>query len=135
MTAGRGVVAAVLLGLLGGCVVLPIPANKVTHGHQALTRDKQISAVVPGETSRQEVLLRLGEPDGVLDGEQRIYYAWREQYLRLLVALVGPGGSGTGDVVNAYGANYRFMITFDPQGIVSAVEVLEKADFFEAEPD
>lgn len=63
---------------LSGCLVLPVPertpANSVWRG---AIRADDVEALHQERASREDVLLRLGEPDLVEDGGRRFTYAWK----------------------------------------------------------
>jgi hypothetical protein len=119
-------IAAALLG--PGCIVLPIPAPE--HGRVAGTGEVPPEASFPpGETTREEVLLRLGQPAAVLCDERVLAYQWTVAHGWVLVAT-GYGYAGAGAVFpipKSYVAVFRFddagrLLRSDREGDLFAVE-------------
>ena len=106
------------LTLAGGCVLIPTPAYKsdVLPTRQNLS-PKDAQQIKTGVTSREEVLLRLGEPDATFGEGRRFVYLWGD-----IVAwfFVGAGYSGTGGEVSR---GSMLEVDFDPSGIVCRREV------------
>ena len=69
----------VTLALLGstGCLIWPFPTGSILAGRGRVRQEDQ-SAFVVGKTTREDVLLRLGEPDEVLHGGTVFIYQWTE---------------------------------------------------------
>src|SRR5688572_30221128 len=71
----------VVLGALAflactGCVMVPIPSDRHTHDSRRAIPDREIAALVPGETTLTQVLLRFGEPDYVYSDDSLVGYSW-----------------------------------------------------------
>lgn len=109
-----------------GCV--PIPVSKVPE--RVFERDigeQTMQPFVAGKTTRREIVLRLGQPDGVMDDERTLLYvadaAEGGHTWRYLFAL--PAGPAMG-VVGMSGESappktrelYRLTIWFDDRGLM-----------------
>jgi hypothetical protein len=82
--------AALALSTLVGCLIWPFPTGDLLSGRGRIT--KQYAAPLQvGTATREEVLLRLGEPDAVLEGGRVFIYRWTE--VRGFFAAVGNGGN------------------------------------------
>ena len=106
------------LALAGGCVLIPTPAYK----SDGLPTRQNVSAkdaqeIRTGVTSREEVLLRFGEPDATFAQGQRFVYLWGD-----VVAwfFAGAGYSGAGGEISR---GSMLEVDFDPSGIVCRREV------------
>jgi hypothetical protein len=85
--------------------------------------EETASRIIPGKTSREEVLMMLGQPDEALaDGRQFTYVRKYE------VAMTLSGGSGTGKQSNP-ATRYLLKIDFDEQGIVSRRDFVAPYEF------
>jgi hypothetical protein len=102
--------------LLGGCIPLPIlPHDTVlrTNITGKLTPD-----IVAGQTTRADLLLALGEPDGA--GPHDAWLAWTAGRSTGGVAgLFGGPGGGAG-IIGFHGVQYRRLLArFDTAGRVT----------------
>ena len=70
--------AVLLLGLLTGCVgiVLPVPSDGNTYG-KVITRE-QVSFIVPGKTTKAEVIARLGDQYRTSPRQPALAYSWEK---------------------------------------------------------
>ncbi len=110
MRKGLGVLlaAGALLGSTG-CLVWPFPTGDLLSGRGRILPE-YASPLEPGQTTREDVLLRLGEPDVVLDGGSVFIYQWTE--VRGFVAF---GGHGTAVAIPIPG-HRDLRLEFDAQG-------------------
>lgn len=105
---------ALLAGMLAGCPI-PIPRHYDITSRQNLGPDIQ-SALVPGVTTREDVLLLLGEPDGA--AEDGAWLAYGSIYSKggvVFVLFAGGSAAGAGSEKIEY---CRFVVTFDADGVV-----------------
>ena len=125
------VAAASLMGtMLTGCMLIPYPHIHAHAGFDDASREnlgeKVPEFIVPGQTTRQVVLLQLGDPDGAARDESWFAYgsALREKGVGIgLLAVTGGGGAAT----NRERVQYRrLLVRFDTAGVVTAVEIQEK---------
>jgi hypothetical protein len=93
------------LAILPGCLLIPVDYHAAgsRHNVDAGVRSK----LQPGVTTKEEVLLMLGEPDLVSEDGQHFGYAWSK--VKLIVILVAPTGGDAGE----WGRNYVLHIAFD----------------------
>lgn len=88
---------AVLLALLvmvgtSGCIVIPVDFS--ARGSRQNVDESTAAGFQPGVTTREEVLLQLGEPD-VVSGDQRsLGYAWSRIKFVWVVGSYGGGAAG-----------------------------------------
>lgn len=110
----------VCCGVLSACIPIPIPrpSGPIAESRTPIG-EQSLSKVVPKETTRTEVLLLLGEPDGRGPNDRWMVYT----------SVAGIGGVGWADVliVKEVGLDRTYMvrrvaIEFDDFGVVSAVE-------------
>jgi hypothetical protein len=71
-----GTLAASLCAALSGCMAIPypIPPMGYTQDSRHNLSDAASAFIVQSQTSREEVLYKLGEPDDVFNAEQTIVY-------------------------------------------------------------
>lgn len=110
MRKGLGVLlaAGALLGSTG-CLVWPFPTGDLLSGRGRILPE-YASPLEPGQTTREDVLLRLGEPDVVLDGGSVFIYQWTE-----VRGFVTFGGHGTAVAIPIPG-HRDLRLEFDAQG-------------------
>ena len=104
---------------VSGCI--PIPVNMYSDGSRMNVSGDTDERFTIGKTTRASVVLKLGEPDGIKDDGQQIYYQWSKEYL--LGASQGGGGP-------LFGLDYVLLFTFNHKGVLLNTEVKKKADFF-----
>jgi outer membrane protein assembly factor BamE (lipoprotein component of BamABCDE complex) len=63
-----------LLLLLQACIIVPVPAHR--ENGRIFIQPEMIAFVKPDSTTREQVLLQLGDPDGVLMEQKIFYYKW-----------------------------------------------------------
>ena len=81
-----------------------------------------MDAIIVGRTSKEDVLLTLGEPDIVYEKANVYEYHWKKIKG---ILLVGGGYSGA---VAGYSKQYVLRITFDQAGVVRSREVHAHSD-------
>ncbi len=74
--------AGLVLGVLAlstqaACLIWPFPTGHLLAGRGRIT-PQYVEPLKVGEATREETLLRLGEPDEVLEGGQVFIYRWTE---------------------------------------------------------
>lgn len=79
-----------VLSLQAGCLIWPFPTGDLLAGRGRIT-PQYASSLQVGVATREEVLLRLGEPDEVLEGGKVLVYRWTET--RGFLAAGGYGGA------------------------------------------
>ncbi len=109
------------------CVFLSVAFSGCLYigsGSSRVNLDKETaSKIIPGKTTREEVLTMLGPPDEVLGGGKQIRYVRKYE-----VALIFSGGPGSGTQLNP--ANrYLLKVDFDEQGIVSRRDFIAPYEF------
>ncbi len=104
--------------VLAGCLIIPV--NYTAPGSRGNVTTETGSSIQSGVTSREEVLLHLGEPDHVSDDGRRIGYAWTK--VRALWFVGGLGGAASGEIERSY----ILEISFNPEGSVSGTRLLKE---------
>jgi hypothetical protein len=107
--------AALLLGGLVGCVIIPTPEHGLLEGRGKIDA-ADIAFLRQGETRREEVVLRFGEPDLILDQDAILVYRWEVSHGYWFVG--GQGGAAGGPI----GKTYLFMLEFDAGGRLKRFE-------------
>ena len=106
---------AVLLLLLAGCLLIPMPERGDEHSLREPIKESSLQFMNVGSTTREEVLLNLGGPDLFSVG---FVYRWMTEYGFILIGLIGPSLGGRADVYSVY----ELVIEFDDNGIVKHYE-------------
>jgi hypothetical protein len=125
----RLLIALSVSALLSGCIVLPAPiptSSDPSRGSRASVGAAAPGDIVAGETTRTQVLLKLGEPD--VRGLDDLWFSYSSLVGRggvrwMLVYAAGgyAGGTGGAHSLGQWDASSRLTVKFDERGIVSAV--------------
>ena len=99
-------IAAAGLVLLAGCV-FPLPEHG---GTGAAIPIEAVNKLIPGTTSRAEVLLALGEPSQRISEDRAFVYRWSR-----IVGFWGAGIGAAGDIEMPR----RLCLEFDSNGILT----------------
>ncbi len=103
--------------LLTGCVgVMPAPSNEQAYG-KVITRN-EVRFIVPGQTTRAEVIARLG---GQFRDSPRLpvlAYSWEKPAAGLVWWIVTKDSGGGGDIERSHWR--AFFVKFDTDGRVVA---------------
>jgi outer membrane protein assembly factor BamE (lipoprotein component of BamABCDE complex) len=103
---------------LAGCLVIPLDYYK-DYSRENVTEEPP-AGIVSGTTTREEVLMRLGEPDRASQDESEPWY----------MASKVKGGIIVGDRGGEIRIDYIYAIGFDKNGLVETTRLL-KADSIE----
>jgi hypothetical protein len=103
----RALIVPLLAAGLSACIAVPIPQDHV-HGRVAAVDPLTIKA---GETTREDILLRMGDPDVILVDERVFAYEWDHVKWGVLWFIGGQGG-GTGGVIEVP-THEMFLVQFD----------------------
>jgi hypothetical protein len=120
----RAVRLAILIGvaspLLAGCVFPVWWGPGFYSGSRDNIRDDGPTFIVPFRTTREEVLLALGEPDGEApDGSWFSYGSAWTKGGGGVVAIVAAGGGAAGGFIGTEKAEFRrLLVRFDTRGTV-----------------
>lgn len=112
----RTSLAAVLLAsVLGasGCVVVPIPTPPIAFDE---ITPETLGGLKPGETTRVDVLMSLGDPTRRLQADRIFVYDWSESHWIVLIGV--PGGGGMTD----FGDTHRLAIEFSESGRIARLQ-------------
>lgn len=106
-----------LTSLLVWCVSLSIAFSGCVYvgadPSRANLNEETASKIIPGKTTREEVLKMLGPPDEILSNGDQFTYMRKYE-----MALLSPGGLGSGKP-SGPANRYVLKVDFDKQGIVS----------------
>jgi outer membrane protein assembly factor BamE (lipoprotein component of BamABCDE complex) len=119
--AWRGLSFLLVVSLLTGCLVLPIPTPE--HGLLSGSGEiepAELTELKVGESRREQVLLMLGEPGLSLDDGRFLIYEWSVIRAYVLWA-VGMYYSGSGGI-ESVGKQYVFLVEFDANGVLKRME-------------
>lgn len=104
-------VTCLLLGFLTGCVIIPTPEHTLLEGRGKIEESDMVF-LENAKTTREEVLLRFGEPDLVLDKDRILVYHWAVSHGYWFVGAYYTGAGGP------IPKDYLFMLEFDEEGML-----------------
>ena len=96
--------------LCASCIVVPV--NYTEYGNRKNLSKETIDKIVVGVTTKEDVLMDLGEPDFISMDETCLAYSWSKVKLLWLAAA---GYNATGGTV---ARDYKLTITFDERNVV-----------------
>jgi len=109
---GRLALGLALAGCLTGCLIIPLNTNS---GYARTNVDRHTNErFVPGRTTREDVIIALGEPDAVSRDERELAYR-SEKTVALWLLVAGGEGAGGGAGGTIYKNNF-YVLDFDAQG-------------------
>ncbi len=111
----KAFLALLLMLFSAACVVIPTPGHRIQG--RVPCDDEKTTFMVKDTTSKEEVLLQLGEPDLVLNRERIFVYRWE-----MVAAYFAVGGYGGGAVGPIQRTNF-LIIEFDDKNRVNRHEV------------
>jgi hypothetical protein len=127
----RDAIRAMLVGSAGlltsACIPIPLMSGYTEDSRQNIPAQVP-EFVVTGRTTREDVVLALGEPDRYADDGSWLLYGsvYRTGGLAMVIVAGAPGGGGAMGVAEEK-MRYRLLILrFDAAGLVSSSEVTEK---------
>ena len=115
-----GLILAGHLVALAGCIVIPIPVNYHASGSRMNVNQLTASRLQPGVSTKEDVLLLLGEPDYCSQDGQTLGYSWTKVGLLLIVGTQAGGGE------TEIGKNCMLEIAFDATNRVAFTELHRK---------
>ncbi len=110
--------ACLILVSAWGCVIIPLPEHGLSAGRGKIG-EADIAFLKVGETSREDVVLRFGEPDAVLFDQRILAYLWAVSAGYGVVGTISGGGASGGPIRN----HYLFMLEFDDEGRLRRAEM------------
>jgi hypothetical protein len=110
------VLAFVFLVGFGGCIVIPTPEHGLLAGRGEI-KESDIAFLSVSKTTLEDVLLRFGEPDLVLQDQHILIYHWKVSHGYW---FIGGGYSGVGGTIPK---DYLFMLEFNGEGRLKRFEI------------
>jgi hypothetical protein len=104
--------------VLPACIIIPTPQHYLGGRFEIdyVTTD----SMKPGATSKEDVLLKLGEPDLVVKSGRVLGYRWQKAQAYLFVG--GPGGATGGPIMTTY----LFLLEFNEEDVLLRAELKSK---------
>lgn len=107
--------AYIVLALFAGCIVIPTPEHALLEGRGEID-ESDIAFLSKSKTTREDVVLRFGEPDLVLHDQHTLVYHWKVSHGYWLIG--GYVGAAGGVIPK----DYLFMLEFDEEGRLKRFE-------------
>ena len=102
-----------------GCLIIPTPHSDSGYARTNVVQRTQ-QQFVPGQTTRADVLVALGEPDAVSRDERQLAYRSEKMVALWMLGAASQGGGGaTGGTIYK---NRFYVFEFDAQGRFQTVE-------------
>ena len=112
-------VAALLCGaVLAGCLIIPVDYHATGSRHNVSMASTNVLQI--GVTTREDILLTLGEPDFVSEDGRRFGYLWTK--VKVIWAVASYGSGAAGEVTRSY----LIETSFDQSNRVSDVRLLKE---------
>ena len=108
----------VFLSLTSGCLLIPTDYHDVGVRHNI--NEKTPDLFKPATSTKEEILLKLGEPDFASDDGRRIGYAWTK--VKALLIVASTGGSGVAE----FKRSYVLQVSFDDCNRVSNFNLIKE---------
>lgn len=111
---------------LAGCIAIPVPTEDAVLSGRPVT-EEQLAFIKAGETTKKELVDRLGQPQIIWEPAQVYVYEW-DVRAGVLIWAVGGGYSGAAGVTDLLERNV-FLIEFDDSDYVRRFEKSERPIF------
>jgi len=112
--------------LVSGCLIIPVPEYKAG-GSRGNINEETTAQFQIGVTTKEDVILLLGEPDYSSEDGRRLGYSWGRVKAWLFVG--GPGAGAAGEISR----EYFLSLVFDEEGRLADTDVL--GEWFEVSPE
>jgi hypothetical protein len=109
-----------IAGIPAGCIIIPVPLPEDTVLAGNPVTPEQTAFIVPGVTTRAEVVERLGPPSILWDDARVIIYDWEMRAGVVILLAGGPGGGSVADL--DISAHYLVIMEFDEEDRVLRFE-------------
>lgn len=124
----RALLATGVTALLSACVAVPVPVSHTAGpepGSRGTIADTVPPTLVSGQTTRMQVLMSLGEPDGRGEGDTWFVYESIDNRggVQWAFAAIGMNGNGGAGPLGNWDLARRLTIRFSAAGIVSDVSL------------
>lgn len=110
--------------LAQGCVFIPLPETCVSG--EEVTK-KELTSIIPGITTKTEIVDMLGEPDVLWLDENIFAYNWKMAWA-IMPWIVGAGGQAAGGI-EEFTKDYALLIQFDHNDRVVRFERIKRSMF------
>ena len=105
---------------LTGCLIIPTPHSDSGYARTNLDRHPE-AEFMRGRTTREDVILTLGEPDAISRDEHELAYRSEKVMAWWILVAASPGGGGGATGGPIY-RNRFYVFEFDPQGRYQSVK-------------
>jgi outer membrane protein assembly factor BamE (lipoprotein component of BamABCDE complex) len=112
------VFGGISLVLLTGCIVIPV--DYYSRGSRHNLAEQTAASLQRNKTTKEEVLLLLGEPDYVSEDGQRFGYTWKKTKVIFVVAGQPAAGGGV------FQRRYLLQLSFDASDRLSDVAITKE---------
>jgi hypothetical protein len=113
-----------LFFVCNACVIVPVPWDSYLDETRQHITPVVLNSIIPGQTTKEEVFLILGEPDKASEDGSRLAYSWIKTKAKVLI-LAGGGYSGVAGIADI-NKQFIFSVTFDERNVVLEKGVHER---------
>ncbi len=107
----------ILIMLFSSCIILPLPSHR--EEGRIFIKPEMIQFIHRDTTLREEVLLKLGDPDGVALQQRVLIYQWIAS--KGIVVVAGGYSGAVTDITQ----KQFFLISFNPNHTVRKMEIFK----------
>lgn len=108
----------ILMLLFSSCIIIPLPTHR--EEGRVFIKPEMIQFIHIDTTLREEVLLKLGDPDGMALQERVLIYQWTAS--KGIVGVVGAYNAAVTDITQ----KQFFLISFNTDNTVRKMEIFKR---------
>jgi len=110
----------ILAFTLTGCIYIPVPSDSPARPTGSAIENEGLNLIKVGTTTRENMLLMFGEPDGIFKDQNLFVYRWERRRGVAFGFATVPGGPVP--FWNKVSLDYLLLIEFDERGFVKRYE-------------
>jgi hypothetical protein len=108
-----------MVSMMPGCIIIPTLEHHTSeYDTRGIIEEETISFFRNLITTREDVLLNLGEPEYAWEGGRKFVYRWKSVHAYLVYAFGYAGG------VQSLGGEYLLLIQFDTDNRILRYEIV-----------
>ena len=116
------ILASIFLLSIAGCIIIPTDFHTADSRTNISRTVEQL--IVIGETTKEDILLTLGEPDKISLDEKCLAYSWSK------VKAIWVVGGGYQAATGGIGQDYHIVLSFDKNDYIFGYEFIDEPIFW-----